>query len=189
VAERSPERPDDGPEANPAGLPRDARRGAFDGQRPGAASAGGVFGPAAHSRWPRIHWGSVLAVGAGGFAGGLARYAVGLAWPSRGDVFPWPTLAINTSGAFVLALLLILVLDVLPPTTYLRPALGTGFCGAYTTFSSVAVASDQLAAHGRPQLAAGYVGASVVAGLAAAWFGIILGRSIAAGRQQPQRKG
>ena len=75
-----------------------------------------------------------------------------------------------------------LVLEVLPPTTYLRPAVGTGFCAALTTFSSVAVAADQLAAHDHPGAAAAYTVLSLVAGLAAVAFGVVLGRSIAAGR-------
>jgi len=37
--------------------------------------------------------------------------------------------------------------EVLPPTTYVRPLLGTGFCGAWTTFSSITASTDQLAAH------------------------------------------
>jgi len=150
-----------------------------------ATASGGAFGPAPRaSRRPRIHWRSVAAVGAGGFLGGLARYGIGRAWPAPADGFPWATFAINTSGTLLLAFLLILVLEVLRPTTYLRPTLGTGFLGAYTTFSSVAVAADEFTVHGRAALAAGYVTASVFAGLAAASFGIILGRSIAASRRE-----
>lgn len=145
-------------------------------------SAAGPFATARRSRWPRIHWRSGAAVGAGGFLGGLARYGIGLLWPVPAGTFPYATFAINTSGAFLLALLLVVVLEVLPPTTYLRPTLGTGFCGAFTTFSSVAVAADQLAAHGRPSTAVVYLAASVFTGLAAASFGIVLGRSIAASR-------
>jgi CrcB protein len=144
----------------------------------------GPFDTQRRSRWPRIHWRSVAVIGAGGFVGGLARYGIGLAWVSPAGTFPWATFAINTSGAFVLSLLLVLVLEVLPPTTYLRPAIGTGFCGAYTTFSSVATATDQLAAHGHANLAALYVAASLFTGLAAASFGIVLGRSIAANQSR-----
>jgi CrcB protein len=90
--------------------------------------------------------------------------------------------AVNTAGAFVLGLLLVLVLEVLPPTTYLRPLVGTGFCGALTTFSSVATGVDGLVAHGSVALAAGYLGVSLGAGLAAAVCGMLLGRSAAARR-------
>jgi len=53
----------------------------------------------------------------------------------------WATFVINASGAFVLAALLVVVNDVLPPTTYVRPLVGTGFCGAWTTFSSIAAST------------------------------------------------
>lgn len=134
------------------------------------------------SRLPRIHWARVMAVAAGGLFGGILRYAVMLALPAPAAGIPWPIFVVNTAGAFILALLLILVLEVLPPTTYLRPTLGTGFCGALTTFSSVATGADQLAAHGHGSTAVGYLLLSLLAGLAAASFGIILGRSIAAFR-------
>lgn len=153
------------------------------GHRPGATVAGPFAAPRP-SRWPRIHWGMVLAVAIGGFFGGIVRYAVGLAWPAPAGTFPWGIFVVNTAGAFVLALLLVLVLEVLPPTTYLRPLIGTGFCGALTTFSTVMVGVDQLAAHRHVGLAAGYVIGSLAAGLAAASFGIVLGRSIAAHRDK-----
>jgi fluoride exporter len=73
---------------------------------------------------------------------------------------------------------------VLPPTTYLRPVLGTGFCGALTTFSSVATEVDQLVAHGHPATAAAYVLTGLLAGLVAASCGIVLGRAIAASREK-----
>lgn len=134
-------------------------------------------------RLPPIHGWSVLAVGAGGFAGGLARYAVGSAWPEASTAFPWPTFAINTSGAFLLGLLLVLVLEVVLPRWWVRPALGTGLLGAYTTFSSVVVAVDQLAAHGRGGLAAAYLALSLFGGLIAAAAGLLLGRRIVTARR------
>jgi len=150
-------------------------------RRPGpAANTSGAVAAGRRSRWPRLQWRIVGAVAVGGFAGGIVRYGAGLAWPTRAGTFPWSVFAVNTAGAFILALLLVLVLEVLPPTTYLRPVLGTGFCGALTTFSSVVTAVDQLAVHGHPGLAAGYLAASVAAGLAAASFGVLTGRSGAA---------
>lgn len=142
------------------------------------------FAPRRRSRWPRIRPAIVAAVAAGGFLGGLVRYLVGLALPAAAGTFPWGIFLVNTAGAFILALLLILVLEVLPPTTYLRPVLGTGFCGALTTFSSVATEVDQLVAHGHAATAAGYVGTSLVAGLAGASFGIVVGRAVAASREK-----
>jgi CrcB protein len=136
---------------------------------------------------PRPHPGVVVAVAAGGFVGGLARYETVLALPTGPGRFPWAILLVNTGGALVLALLLVLATELLPPTTYLRPLLGTGFCGALTTFSSVAADTDRLAAHGHGATAAGYLLASMAAGLAAGIVGVVAGRTLAASRH-PTRK-
>jgi fluoride exporter len=136
---------------------------------------------------PRPRLGVVAAVAAGGFVGGLARYETQLALPAGAGRFPWGILLVNAGGAFVLALLLVLATE-LPPTTYLRPLLGTGFCGALTTFSSVAVDTDRLAAHGHGATAAGYLLASVATGLAAGLLGVVAGRILTA-RRHPRSTG
>jgi fluoride exporter len=136
------------------------------------------------SRWPRISPAVVTAVFIGGVFGGLARYGIGLAAPPPVNGFPTDILAINVVGAFALSLLLVLVLEVLPSTRYVRPLLGTGFLGAFTTFSSLATATDHLLAHGHPGLAAGYATGSVVGGLAAGSFGLVFGRAISANRHR-----
>ena|GEM_PF-1330832 len=74
--------------------------------------------------------------------------------------------AVITSGAFALALLLVIVIAVWLPTTYVRSALGIGFPGGFTTFSSVVTTTDRLAGHGAVGIAAQYLGLSTVAGLA-----------------------
>jgi CrcB protein len=118
----------------------------------------------------------------GGFAGGDTRYALGLAWPDNPGLFPWTTFGINVSGAFVLALLLVLILEAWEAPTWLRPLVGTGFLGAFTTFSAVAFALDRFAAADQWVLFSAYMGFSVLAGLAAASFGVVLGRSWVAAR-------
>jgi CrcB protein len=148
-----------------------------------AAEDNDVFGTPQRGRLPRIHWRSVVAVFLGGFFGGLARYGIGLAWPTPAGGFPADIFVINTAGCFALALLLVVVSQVLPPTTYLRPALGTGFCGAFTTFSSLAVADDLLLAHSHAGTAISYLVLSLAAGLGATLFGILAGRAIPAYRR------
>ncbi len=122
---------------------------------------------------------------AGGCAGGVARYAVTLAWPTPGNRFPWATLTVNTTGAFLLAVIIVFAAE-LAPSRYLRPLLGTGFCGAFTTFSSVVVASAELFAHRRVGIAIGYLCATIGAGLAAALFGRALARLVARGSGRPE---
>lgn len=142
----------------------------------------GPFDQPRPTRWPRLRPAVLAAVFIGGCVGGLARYQVTRAWPTPVHGFPWATFVINSSGAFLLALLLVVVIEVLPPTTYVRPLLGTGFCGAWTTFSSIVVTTDQLIANGHPRLGATYVLTSMVAGLGSAALGLVLGRSIGAWR-------
>ena len=140
-------------------------------------------GLAAH-QVPHLPPGVLVAIFVGGVLGGLTRYGIGRAWPPRSGGFPWDIFAINIFGAFALAVLLVLVMEVLPQTHYVRPALGTGFLGAFTTFSSLAVASDQLLAHGHPALAIGYIAGSLFGGLAAAATGLFVARGLSAARHR-----
>jgi CrcB protein len=131
--------------------------------------------------------GTLIAVIAGGFCGGLLRYEVVDHWSTQRGEFPWPTFVVNTAGAFVLGIVVIIVLDVLADSRYLRPLLGTGFCGALTTFSSLAVEVDQRLRHGHVAVGLGYLFASLAAGLAAAALGAAVGRLLppTAGRRRP----
>lgn len=135
--------------------------------------------------WPRFRPYVLVVVFAGGCVGGLARYLVSLHWPgATGELFPWPTFTVNVAGAFLLTVLVVITSEVLGPTTYLRPLVGTGFCGALTTFSSVVVSTDELIAHGHADVAATYLAATLAAGFAAGWLGLLMGRSFAALRRR-----
>ncbi len=127
--------------------------------------------------WPHLPASHLAVVFAGGIVGGLARYGISRGWPTPGGGFPASIFVVNTVGAFVLAVL-VTVIAMRAAPEYLRPLLGTGFCGAFTTFSSVATASDLLLAHAHIGIAVGYLAASVVAGLAAAYFGMALTRRL-----------
>ena len=92
---------------------------------------------------------TLAAIGAGGALGGAARYLIEQAMPADRDAFPWATFVINVSGSLALALLLVFVLEIWPPTRYVRPFAAIGFLGAYTTFSTWMVETAELVAHGR----------------------------------------
>ena len=115
----------------------------------------------------------LLAVLVGGMLGGLARYGVTSAFPD-GDGFPWSTLGTNLAGSFLLAVLLV----VLAPTSALRRLLGTGFCGAFTTFSAVTVATAELTRDGSVGVATLYLVVSVLGSLAAAAAGVAAARAV-----------
>lgn len=108
----------------------------------------------------------------GGLLGALVRYAagVGLAGLVARTAFPWATLLINVSGSFALG-----VIAALFARQHLSPewraALGVGFLGAYTTFSTFSVDLDGLLTRGEVLKAAAYLGGNVVVGLLAAQAG------------------
>jgi CrcB protein len=109
----------------------------------------------------------LIGVGLLGGAGALARFLVDGAVAARlGRSFPFGTLAVNVSGAFLLGLLVGTVAD----ADALRLA-GTGLLGAYTTFSTWAFESHRLGEDGQRALAAVNFVASLALGVLAAWLG------------------
>lgn len=112
----------------------------------------------------------LAAVFTGGAIGGLVRVWLGTTLHQAAGCWPWLTFAINVSGAATLAYLATRLGERLPQATYRRPLLATGFCGAYTTFSTMQVEIVKLADAGRPGLAASYAAASLTAGYLAIWL-------------------
>jgi CrcB protein len=146
-----------------------------------------AFKQARRSSWPTFRIDVVVAIFLGGCIGGYARYAATLILPTPSGAFQWSIFWVNTVGAFILALVVVIASEV-APSRYLRPLIGTGFCGALTTFSSVVVAVDQLFAHHHAQTAVAYLLATIGATLAASWLGLLLGRAVAAGRHGARRE-
>jgi fluoride exporter len=117
----------------------------------------------------------VLAVAAGGLLGAPARYAVGRWLPTPAHGWPTATFLVNLVGAFLLGLLLEALARRGPDVggrRVLRLFAGTGFCGALTTYSTLAVEVDLLADADRWATAVAYGLVSVVAGLGTAAAGI-----------------
>jgi CrcB protein len=120
----------------------------------------------------------LAAIALGGALGAPARYAVAeLVGPSA-DGFPWATFWTNVIGSLALGFVLVVVLHRFPASQYLRPFVATGFLGSFTTFSTVLVETDLLVDHGRLDLAAAYVVASLVVGIAATAVGMAGGRLV-----------
>jgi CrcB protein len=111
--------------------------------------------------------GVVLAIGLVGGAGAIARFVLDGAVSDRVDgAFPWGTLAVNLSGAFLLGLLAGATVG---DDAY-RIA-GTGLLGAFTTFSTWMLETHRLAEDGRERLAVSNVLGSLALGLLAVWLG------------------
>jgi len=109
----------------------------------------------------------LLLVAGGGALGAVLRLGVETAAP--GTLFPWPTLAINVVGAFVLGVLP--ALAVVRRSRALAVALGPGVLGGFTTVSAWAGQVRDLAGEGHLGLAGLYLGATLAAGLLAASLG------------------
>jgi fluoride exporter len=133
------------------------------------------------ARGGRARWNVLLVIAAGGALGSLARWAVTAALPDRSDGFAWGTLVENVSGAFLLGVLMVFVLDVWPSTRYVRPFLGVGLLGGYTTFSAYLLDTRERLAAGHVPLALGYLFGTAAVGLLAVVAGVVLARATVAG--------
>jgi fluoride exporter len=115
----------------------------------------------------RVDRRELAAIFVGGAIGAVVRYGLAEALPHDAGTWPWATFIVNLAGALALGYLTTRLQERLPPTAYRRPLLGTGLCGALTTFSTVQIELLQMLDDGRAGLAAGYAAASVAAGVLA----------------------
>jgi CrcB protein len=120
----------------------------------------------------------LAAISAGGACGALARYGVALAWPHRTGGFPWATLVVNVSGCLLIGVLMVIVTEVATGRRLLRPFLGVGVLGGYTTFSTYATDIHQTAAAGAPWTALAYLAGTLAGALPAVWAGTALTRAL-----------
>lgn len=102
----------------------------------------------------------------GGAVGALVRAGLVEAVGDGAPAWPWVTFGVNLVGAFALGYFVTRLQERLPLSTYKRPLLATGFCGALTTFSTMQVELLKMFDVGRVGLAVGYVAGSVLAGYA-----------------------
>ena len=122
---------------------------------------------------------TAVGIAVAGAVGALARYAVeGFVSRRMSGAFPWGTLIVNVTGAFVLGFLFTLFADRLLTPPWLRSTLLIGFLGGYTTFSTLSLETLRLFQDGAHLLALANGAGSLVAGLVAVYTGIVLGRWI-----------
>jgi CrcB protein len=115
----------------------------------------------------RIDRRELAAIFAGGVAGAMLRALVAEALPHDPGRWPWSTFAVNIAGAAVLGWAVTRLQERVPLSAYRRPLLGTGLCGALTTFSTMQVEILDMLDAGNVALAAGYACASIALGLLA----------------------
>lgn len=120
-----------------------------------------------------------LLIGVFGAAGAMSRYAVdGWVSDATHGQFPWGTMAINIAGAFLLGILVALTTERFLPHPDWRNALGIGFLGSFTTFSTYAYETVKLTEDGAIGLAFANALGMVALGLVAAFAGLAIGRSL-----------
>jgi fluoride exporter len=123
----------------------------------------------------------LVAVAAGGAAGSVCRYLVGLAALRLfGPAFPYGTVAVNVFGSFVMGVLAVVIGSRVGGGEPAKLLLMTGFLGGFTTFSAFSLDVVRLVERGDAGLAVLYGVASVGLSLAAIAAGLAVARALGA---------
>ena len=129
-------------------------------------------------------WPVLAAISAGGVIGALARYGLSTAFPHAPGAFAWATLAINVTGCLLIGILMVLITETWEVHRLVRPFLGVGILGGFTTFSTYIVdIQGSLTAH-QPRIALAYLAGTVVTALPAVYAGAEITRLLT----RPRRK-
>lgn len=111
----------------------------------------------------------VAVISCGGAIGAVARYAVGLEWPTAAGHFPTSTLLINVIGCAVMGIFMVLITEKWSVHPLMRPFFGTGVLGGFTTFSTYEVEAQHLLQHGHALIAVAYLVITLLAAILAVW--------------------
>lgn len=109
----------------------------------------------------------LFAVFAGGLIGAVLRALVADTWGHEPGAWPWATFTVNVAGAAALGYFVTRLQERLPPNAWQRPFLGTGLCGALTTFSTMQLELLWMLDRGETGLALAYAATSLAAGFVA----------------------
>ncbi|MFQ5585973.1 MAG: fluoride efflux transporter CrcB [Thermodesulfobacteriota bacterium] len=122
---------------------------------------------------------AVLYIGCAGFFGAVLRYAVGgFVYRYAGTTLPYGTLAVNIIGSLLLGFLMEFSMRSALIPGELRMAVGIGFLGAFTTFSTFSYETYRLFEEGSALLATVNIASNLLLCLIAVWIGIIIARAV-----------
>jgi CrcB protein len=123
--------------------------------------------------------GAVLAVIAiGGGLGAIARYGLTELLPILPGHFPWATFVTNVAGCFLIGVLMVLITDVWSAHRLVRPFVGVGVLGGFTTFSTYAVEIRGLLQPGTVAVAFAYLAGTLLCAMLAVITGVWLTRTV-----------
>jgi CrcB protein len=129
----------------------------------------------------------LAAIALGGAAGAALRYGVAQLLPRDPEGFPWATFLVNVTGCLAIGTLMVAIAAWWPRSRYVRPLLGVGVLGGFTTFSTYALESRDLVAAGAAPTSLLYVVATLGAGLLAVVAGMAVGEALVR-RPRPTQK-
>lgn len=140
--------------------------------------------PAATSlgRLVRERWDVLAVIALGGMLGSLARWGVAEALPHSGDDLPWATVLVNVLGAFLLGAVTVLLDTRWPGHRHLRPLIGVGVLGGFTTYSTAVLDARGAYAADAPSVALGGLLVTLALALPAAWLGLVAARTLVRSR-------
>jgi fluoride exporter len=121
---------------------------------------------------------ALVVVAAGAIVGSTARYLIEKAWPANPGEVPWSTFLINLGGSFLLPFVVVAATDTWPRAWLVRPALGTGVIGGFTTFSTFALEQQKLFAHGATLTALAYIALTLLSCALAAHLALMTARGL-----------
>jgi CrcB protein len=124
----------------------------------------------------RAPWAVLSVISAGGALGAAARYGLDQAFPTGPGGFPWAIFWVNVSGCLLIGVLMVLVVEIWAGRPLVRPFLGVGVLGGFTTFSTYTVDIQRLVDAGAPGTGLLYLAGTLVAALAATWVGLSVAR-------------
>ena len=123
----------------------------------------------------------------GGSLGGLARYGLELAFPAQPGRVPWGTFTANVVGCLLIGVLMVLITEVWSPHRLVRPFLGVGLLGGFTTFSTYAMEVRDLLVPGSVPLALGYLASTLLSCLVATVTAVALTRLVTRAMRERRR--
>jgi CrcB protein len=133
-----------------------------------------VHVPAQRRELARTHGGVLAVIALGGGLGAMARYGISRWLPTTPDHFPWGTFLINVLGCFLIGVLMVRW----GRRPLLRPFLGVGVLGGFTTFSTYAVETRAMLTPGEVPMAMAYLFGTLAAATLAVLAGVAVTRKL-----------